>query len=72
MFTPYQRKSINIGRTYVSDLDLNCGYSQKNGCCYIEKGIHSFMDEKDAIDFISTDNFNMESIVVKCIIPRGA
>jgi len=55
--TPYQREVVEIGKTYISDLD-----TETNN---IEIGLHSF------VHFNNLPARN-ENVFVKCIIPKGS
>lgn len=57
--TPYRRFPIIIGETYDSILEKNPKY--------INKGIHSFKNIKDA-----KNDADLYNVIVKCIIPKDS
>lgn len=64
LLTPFQEVEVEIGKTYFSELFPNL-YNPT----ILDIGLHSIVDLDDCIKDAKTEN---DTIVVKCIIPKGS
>ena len=63
-YTPYKKASVNLGKTYHSELGP-VRYKT------IERGLHAFLTLEQAQYMISMGAYPPQAIV-KCIIPKGS